>query len=123
MSLESFASTISPFVALIIAVVIWWLNEKGKRDHIIYIKKLERYEVFLNNLKGFYDVPYDQEIQKKFVDNLPMAWLYAPPEVLDRANEFIEKQGQDTVNALLNAIRDDIKLKRPKKPFKGLTRN
>ena len=125
---------ISPFVALISAVILWFLNERSKRRNAIYLEKLKLYEGLMKSVHSFYDRDGDKEkdtvkeIRQTFNNNICVAWIYASKEVIEKADAFLETtrtgnsfssdDRSDALDLLVKAIRNDMKLSQPEVKFK-----
>jgi len=99
------------FIPAISAIIAWHLNEKSKRLHEEFIRKEERYRNLLNALGGFYSKSENkQELRKKFLKELELAWLYCPDEIIDSINSFLEdlKKDKSTEDSRRLAIKNII---------------
>ena len=80
-------------IPVLLAALVWLLNEYSKRRWEQYKRKEHRYVALLDGLEGFY-VGADPETAKakkaKFIHQLSIAWLYCPDTVITKANEFLE---------------------------------
>ena len=127
------ATIITPSITLLGGVISWLLNERVKRKHHIYIKKLNLYESLIRSVKGFYVKSVSAESKQAFLDDLAVANIYASSEVIDKAYEFLDKvkvgvsysdeKKEESLNRFICAIRKDMELKLPKTPFKPLSVN
>jgi hypothetical protein len=71
------------------AIIAWLVNERRKVRWEQYQRKEERYKELLYCLKGFYVHSQNSEMKAKFIDQVNLCWLYAPDEVIRRANIFL----------------------------------
>jgi len=109
-------------IPLIIAILLWYLNEVSKRKWELYARKEERYKQLLISLKGFYDATQDTAQKAAFLEELNLCWLYSPDEVIRKAYAFLDtvkvgadttpKEKADAAGDLALAVRKDI-LPRP----------
>jgi hypothetical protein len=95
-------------VPLLGAVVAWLVNQWQQRSRDEYLRKEKLYRDLLDALQGFYESPTsvpissttilatDQQKTKRqeFLNQLGLAWLYAPDPVIEQAHIFL-----DTVHA------------------------
>ncbi|MCI5050465.1 MAG: hypothetical protein MRY32_09105 [Rickettsiales bacterium] len=126
--MENTAAIISPFIALVSGLVLWFLNEIGKRKTAIYLEKLKLYESLMGSVHSFYEGSNSKEARQSFNDNIRIAWIYASKEVIENADAFLEttrtgntssyEDREDALDALARAIRSDMKLPLPKAKFK-----
>ncbi len=70
------------------AILVWHLNERSKIRSEQLQRKEERYKELLRCLKGFYVGSQDSALKSQFIDQVKLCWLYAPDEVVLRANAF-----------------------------------
>ena len=124
--MDNFIDTIgsSDFLKLVIpaagAIVAWFWNERRKVRWEQLQRKEERYKELLRCLKGFYVNSQDQQLKREFIDQVGLCWLYAPDDVIQKANAFfasIHRQRQQpatdaekarAVGELVLAIRNDM---------------
>lgn len=83
--------------AIIVAVIVWWLNEHSKRHYEEYIRKETRYSSLLEAVKGFYMGTQRPELKQKFIDEIDQCWLYCPDSVIEKGYEFLMKVHSDKV--------------------------
>lgn len=70
------------------AIIAWFWNERRKVRAEQLQRKEERYRELLRCLKGFYVNVQDVQLKREFIDQVGLCWLYAPDEVIHRANTF-----------------------------------
>lgn len=111
---------ITPLIAILGSVIIWALNEKGKRKQEIYKFKEQRYEALILSLKGFYSNSADKEKRDSFLTQLNLCWMYCPDSVIHKAYEFIQmvhtekdrtysdSEKENALGELILAIRYDL---------------
>lgn len=126
--MENIAVIVSPFIALISGVVLWYFNEKGKRAFQIYVEKLRLYEDLIMSLDSFYQGSDAVEKRQDFNNKMRLAWMYCSKEVIEKGDDFLEttrtgskasyEERNDALDALMRAIRSDMKLKLPLVKFK-----
>lgn len=105
---------------VILAILVWYLNERVKQKWEEYERKEERYKELLRTLQGFYVTTPDSKLKGEFLHQLNLCWLYTPDEVIQKAYEFIDtvhtgananakgKDRNDAAGALIVAIRKDL---------------
>lgn len=118
----------APLFALVSAVILWFLNERGKRQHALHIEKMKLYEKLLRSIEGFYVGSPNPIGKQHFVNEISVAWMFSSDEVIDKAYRFLEtvKAGnlhsdQEKETALadfIKSIRKDMGLKIPVNSFK-----
>ena len=84
-----------------LAVVLWFLQDRSKFNWEQYKRKEERYVQMFNSLSGFYaNADPDEPRAKKddFLNQLTLAWLYCPDEVICKCYGFLEtvRAGNET---------------------------
>ena len=111
---------------VLLAALVWLLNEHGKRRWEQYKRKEHRYVALLDSLEGFY-VGADPEKAKvkkaKFIHQLSIAWLYCPDAVITKANEFLacvnvgaqktDEEMETAAGELVNCMRKDLLKDKP----------
>lgn len=102
------------------AIVAWFLNERRKVRWEQLQRKEERYKELLRCLKGFYVNTPDPQLKREFIDQVGLCWLYAPDDVIQKANAFFEsihrqrqplatdEEKQRALGELVLAIRNDM---------------
>lgn len=107
-------------VPIVVAIIVWVLNEISKRKWEDYKRKEESYRNLLSSIKGFYSASHDVNLKQAFIDQLQICWLYAPDEVILKADQFLElvrvgdettdskKEREKTLGELVLTIRKDI---------------
>ncbi len=127
--METLAAIISPSVALITAVILWVLNEWGKRKSTLYTERMKLYEQLLRSIHGYYSGDDKKEKRQGFNDAFCAAWMFASKEVIEKADIFMEtvcvgnpcskEEREKAQNELVLAIRTDMKLSKPNVQFKA----
>jgi len=107
-------------VPIVVAIIVWVLNEMSKRKWEDYKRKEESYRNLLSSIKGFYAASNDVNLKQAFIDQLNICWLYAPDEVILKADQFLElvrvgdetpdskKEREKALGELVLTIRKDI---------------
>lgn len=101
------------------AVVAWFVNEWQKRLSDQHLKKEESYRQLLESLKGFYVGATDAaELRAEFLNQMNIAWLYCPDEVIKKGYAFLDtvhtdkahtdKEKEEAMGAFVAAIRQDL---------------
>ncbi len=90
------ASIVVPLAGGIIA---WGLNERSKRKWKRYLRKEDRYRGLLKSISGFYASSQDQKKKEKFLQELSLAWLYCPDNVIKAGNAFLVTVDTETVSS------------------------
>ena len=80
----------SVVVPLVVGIVLWGLNERSKLKWEKRIRKEDRYIGFLNSIRGFYVASQDKEQKETFLQELRLAWLYCPDDVIKTGNAFLD---------------------------------
>jgi len=81
------ASILVPFAG---GLIIWALNQRSKLHWEIRSKKEERYRVFLETIRGFYAASQDREAKDRFLNEMRLAWLYCPDDVIRSGHTFLD---------------------------------
>ncbi len=84
----------APMLPVLGAVVLWFLSERSKRRAEIYQRKEHRYISLLESLPGFMvntDVKTSSQKKTEFLHQLDLCWLYCPPRVVRKGNDFLDK--------------------------------
>ena len=89
-SLKEISPLLAVVVPLVGAIVVWCLNECAKRRWEKYKRKEERYLTLLKSLRGFYVNSQNRDQKEDFIQELRLAWLYCPDEVIKAGNAFLE---------------------------------
>ncbi len=105
-------------IPLAVAIVVWSLNEYAKLKWEKHKQKEDRYKGFLESVSGFYVCAQDTRQKERFIQELRLAWLYCPDEVIKTGNTFLdavttgaETSDADKEQALANfelALRRDL---------------
>ena len=71
------------------------------------------YVNLINNIQGFYNGFIDTNKQEAFINNMQIAWLYCPDEVILACNEFLiainnKSKNIEVVNKLILSMRKDL---------------
>ena len=82
-----------PIVTAIVAAAggyfVREFDKRKEREAEEYHRKEERYVNFINCLRGFTVSAQDRELKEMFLNELNLAWLYCPDDVIKRANHFL----------------------------------
>ena len=78
------------FIPLAVAIVAWSLNECAKLKWEKHKQKQYRYKGFLKAMRGFYAGSQDAAQKEEFIQELRLAWLYCPDEVIQAGNAFLD---------------------------------
>jgi hypothetical protein len=123
------------------AVLAWFINESRKRVTDQYQRKEESYKELLRSLDGFYVNAENAERKiEEFLNQLTIAWLYCPDEIIQKGYTFLDtvhtdevaadKNKEDALGDFVSSIRTDLlsrklvkKSKLTKKNFKILSVN
>ena len=88
-----FFDVLKPYIPLLVAILIWVLNECSKRNLEEHKRKEERYIALLKGLNAFY-VDADSETKKneknEFIHQLNLAWLYCPDPIIRKFYNFLK---------------------------------
>ena len=103
---------------VVVAIVAWALNERGRRRRDEYVRREARYQELLAGLRGFYVDTLDRAKRLEFLDQVNLCWLYCPDDVIRVAYRFLDSvhtdkalSGEDKERAageLVAAIRRDL---------------
>ena len=77
-------------IPLAVAIVVWSLNEYAKLKWEKHKRKEDRYKGFLESVGGFYVSSQDSRQKERFIQELRLAWLYCPDEVIKTADAFLD---------------------------------
>jgi hypothetical protein len=73
------------------AVVAWFANERRKQASDQYARKEASYKELLRALRGFYlGAENPQGLQAEFLNQLNLAWLYCPDDVIRKGYAFLD---------------------------------
>lgn len=110
-----------PVVALLTAIVSWYLNESSKREYEEYKRREDRYIGLIKNLSGFYGQTPDQGKMTEFLYQANLCWLYCPDNVIHKLNAFLKafsdkyndeeskrKEREKALQELMISIREDL---------------
>ena len=76
---------------LVGAVVAWFANEWRKRIADQYQRKEANYKELLRSLRGFYvGANNADELKSEFLNQLNIAWLYCPDDVIKKGYAFLD---------------------------------
>jgi len=104
----------------VLAIILWFLNERSKRQTEEYKRKEESYKELLSTLRGFYVETKNTDLKTKFLDQINLCWLYTSDEVINKAYAFLDtvhtnaavpysdEIKEEAVGALIVAIRKDL---------------
>ncbi len=108
-------------VPVVVAVVVWLLNEYSKRQWERYKRKEDRYVTLVECLKGFYENTEQTDAREKkeeFLNQLALCWLYCPDAVIHEAYNFLahvhtgvnksDKEKEQALGAFVLAVRKDL---------------
>jgi len=106
-------------VPLLGAIVAWFANEWRKRITDQYLRKEANYKELLKSLRGFYiGAANAQELKVEFLNQLNVAWLYCPDDVIQKGYAFLDTvhakqihtdaKKEAAMGAFVAAIRRDI---------------
>ena len=84
--MEDWLKIVIPLTSVIFA---WWLNERSKLKWEKHIRKEDSYRGFLESIHGFYVTSQDEKQKEKFLQELRLAWLYCPDDVIKAGNAFL----------------------------------
>lgn len=101
------------------AIWAWIINERRKRRADQYQRKEASYRELLRSLIGFYKNAENAEIKREeFLNQLNLAWLYCPDEIIRKGYAFIDTVHTDNISAdkdkekalgeFVAAIRNDL---------------
>ena len=104
---------------LIGAVIAWFTNEWRKRVSEQYQRKEASYAELIRALKGFYiGAPDAEKLRSEFVNQLNIAWLYCPDEVIIKGYAFLDTvhsrqvhsdtQKEHAMGEFVAAVRQDL---------------
>jgi hypothetical protein len=106
------------FIALFGAVRGFMYNEARKREWEILKRKEDRYIELIRNSRAFYNAGIDSERMEKFLEELNVAWIYCPRNIVEKTTSFLEiikngeklksKTAEDALAELIIAIREDM---------------
>lgn len=106
-------------IPLLGAIVAWFTNEWRKRVTDQYLRKEANYKELLKSLRGFYiGAANAQELKAEFLNQLNVAWLYCPDDVIQKGYAFLDtvhakqihtdEKKEAAMGAFVAAIRRDI---------------
>ena len=101
------------------AVIAWFANEWRNRIATQYQRKEANYKELLRALQGFYiGVNNAEELKNEFLNQLNIAWLYCPDDVIRKGYAFLDAVHAQNVStdakkelalgAFVAAIRRDL---------------
>lgn len=108
-------------IPIVVAILVWFLNEHGKRQAEERKDKEERYQKMLRSLYGFYESLSSKEestkAKEEFLSEFKLSWMYCPDAVIQRGNEFLDtvrtgvrksdQEKEDAFGAFVLEIRKD----------------
>lgn len=89
---------------LIVAAMVWWLNEYSKRKDEKRKRMEDRYMALLGSMRGFYeggDAKDSKQQRDEFIRQMDLAWLYCPDEYIRKSYRFLTMAAGDK-DALIN---------------------
>ncbi len=106
-------------IPLLGTIVAWFTNEWRKRIADQYLRKEVNYKELLKSLRGFYiGAANAQELKAEFLNQLNVAWLYCPDDVIQKGYAFLytmhaqqihtDEKKEAAMGAFVAAIRRDI---------------
>ena len=117
----SWPDVLKIMVPVVVAVIVWLLNESSKRQWERYKRKEDRYVALVESLKGFYvntDQTEAKEKKEEFLKQLALCWLYCPDAVIHRAYGFLDqvnteiqksdKEKEQALGAFVLEVRKDL---------------
>jgi hypothetical protein len=99
------------------AVFAWFANEWRKRIAEQYQRKEANYKELVRSLRGFYVGAPDAEARMlEFINQLNMAWLYCPDDVIKKGYAFLDTirdsqpdaKKEAAMGAFVLALRQDL---------------
>lgn len=101
------------------AVIAWFTNEWRKRIADQYQRKEANYKELLRSLRGFYvGASNADELKGEFLNQLNIAWLYCPDDVIKKGYAFLDTvhtqkvspdaEKESALGAFVAAIRCDL---------------
>jgi ABC-type multidrug transport system fused ATPase/permease subunit len=119
--IENWLTAVGFMVPVIVATVVWFLNERSKRAAEAYERKEQKYSALIEALQGFYEsIDLEQARQQKsaFLSELNKCWLYCPDSVILKVYAFLEtvhteakfsdEVKEQALGVLMVAIRKDL---------------
>ena len=96
--MDDWLKIIIPLVSVLVplggGILAWWLGQKSKLTWEQHIRKEERYKGILLSVTGFHATSQEEdqenkERKDKFIQELRIAWLYCPDDVIRAGNAFL----------------------------------
>ena len=122
----TWAEELTLLIPIIVAVLVWLLNEYSKRRWEQYKRREDRYFALIESIRGFYLGPEqmgDKDKKEEFLKQLDLCWLYCPDTVIQRAYNFLDhvstgvKKPEDEKEVALGAfvleVRKDLRNNKP----------
>lgn len=120
--LKFYAPLVITIFGWIGAIWAWILNDRAKRREAQYLRKEASYRELLLSLKGFYEnAKNGKTAREAFLDQLNIAWLYCPDEIIKKGYAFLdtvhtdrtgnlaaEKEKQNALADLVSSIRANL---------------
>jgi len=118
-----FVSAIGGILAWLWSVFVWHRTQKQQRAQEDYKRKEQLYRELLKQLENFYKTSGASQKQSgiaSFLQEVRLAWLYAPDNVIQALYEFLDTQregvpdkeknekGSESMAKLVVAIRGDL---------------
>ena len=122
----SWADLLRIGIPVLVAILVWLLNEHSKRQWEWYKRKEDRYVALVESLRGFYanaDPTVAKENKDEFINQVSLCWLYCPDEVIRKAYNFLDhvrigvqksdKEKEQALGAFILEVREDLLKGRP----------
>jgi len=96
-------------IPLLIAIIIWHLNEKSKRLDMQYNLKVEIYGRMLETISCFYPMG-DPSLKPEFLKQYRKLWVVANDDVINSVNEFfvVAENAKSTQDEKQSALGDVV---------------
>jgi len=85
-------------------VILWYLNQREKRQHDSYVRKEGSYKSLIKSLRGFQQHATDKDKIEEFLLQTDLCWLYCSDEVINKAYNFL-----DTTHAQIQSTQEETK--------------
>jgi hypothetical protein len=111
------AEFLKVMVPALVAIGAWFWNERSKLVWEQYKRKEDSYKELLRCLRGFHLSSNDKELQKQFLHQIDLLWMYAPDTVIRVTYNFLaqmadvnatEESKRSANGAVIEAIRKDL---------------
>lgn len=97
------------FLTILGSVLVWYLNEKSKRELNIQKQKEERYKKMVICIKAFTTGNPDVTLRQEFIDQLNLSWVYCPDEVVKKGTFVLETMIPNDVGVSIYTNEEKIK--------------